>query len=968
MRNAIVRPEVSRHRWLSAMVSTAILVTALVGVPLALVVLGRGTVGWDQVRELLHRSAPPVSSSTLMQAALDVGAIAAAWLCWAWFATCVAVEVRVALRGGVPILLPGSRSLQNAAALLITGVLAVAGGMRCLERSGGPVLTLATLATPFAPDVAPATRFAVADSAIATDTATATVGVGASRARREDVAPASFRTTKPNGGEFSLWTLETETATGSGSELAQTASDTVHVVAHRETLWSLAEAHFGDGTQWPLIAEANYGVVQADGGSLGRDHWIVPGWHLRLPVKAWNPSDRSESSRTDGVHPDPVVPVDPVGAGVIGVGVTDLLERWRRGRNGGQVTGGSPGQRRDPAWLHRMKQLERRLYGSVDRANRDLDDARAAVATWQHVDGDSHPVVCVRVTPGEVVLGLRGATGAVAAPLPFRAVGRDLVYVDRNELCRGGGWRDGWLPLGPPDRIPGHTPRRWHAGQLPTLVALGHGADSTETVFLDVVAARSVLVEADARRSEGIARALALELATTADGPRFRLLLIGFGEELTRFPHVDMVDAGDVATGNAMGTLLDHGDGGHLTVPRIVVCSPHVPTSVLRHVAEVARQSPSLGVVAFAAPENRRQDGDQDFSVVLRLESTAPASDGDGSHTDRATGQHSVAVFGTAVDPQEISSGELSSVVDLLTAALGADTVRTDDLADEPADDPERAGRREREEHTSAPAIPFLATPPKAVLTLSASPPRDDGIEIVVAVLGPVEVRGAARAFTRAWSKELVAYLALHPDGATADVWSTALWPEKAMAAASLHSTVSVARRALGTSASGTDHLPRVHGRLRLAPTVGTDWQDFCGLSATDDPDDWHAALELVRGRVLDGLRGTDWAVLDGTLPMIEAAIVETSGRLAGACFRKGDPAGMEWAARRGLVVSPYDERLYRMLMRASDLAGNPAGVEAVMAELLRVTGDGANSVTSVHPSTLALYRELSRRPSSELA
>jgi len=73
--------------------------------------------------------------------------------------------------------------------------------------------------------------------------------------------------------------------------------------------------------------------------------------------------------------------------------------------------------------------------------------------------------------------------------------------------------------------------------------------------------------------------------------------------------------------------------------------------------------------------------------------------------------------------------------------------------------------------------------------------------------------------------------------------------------------------------------------------------------------------------------------------------------------------ATVEWAARRGLLVSPYDERLYRMLLRAADLAGNPAGVEAVMAELVRVVADEADPLASVHPSTLALYRSLSRRP-----
>jgi DNA-binding SARP family transcriptional activator len=121
-------------------------------------------------------------------------------------------------------------------------------------------------------------------------------------------------------------------------------------------------------------------------------------------------------------------------------------------------------------------------------------------------------------------------------------------------------------------------------------------------------------------------------------------------------------------------------------------------------------------------------------------------------------------------------------------------------------------------------------------------------------------------------------------------------------------------------------------------------------------------AVELVRGRPFEGLRSSDWPVLEGIGPAIEAAVVDVSGRLAGAYLARGDARGAEWSARRGLLVSPYDERLYRMLMRSSDLAGNPAGVEAVMAELVKLVADDIEPFDSVHPSTMDLYRSLTRR------
>jgi DNA-binding SARP family transcriptional activator len=240
-----------------------------------------------------------------------------------------------------------------------------------------------------------------------------------------------------------------------------------------------------------------------------------------------------------------------------------------------------------------------------------------------------------------------------------------------------------------------------------------------------------------------------------------------------------------------------------------------------------------------------------------------------------------------------------------------------------------------------------------------------------VAVLGPVEVRGAAHPFRRAPALDLVVYLALHRRGASNDAWATALWPDRLMAAPTLHSTASAARRALGPSTLGHDHLPRSHGRLQLAPTVATDYQELRELSATPDPAAWRAALALVRGRPFDGLRNGDWAVLEGVLSAIEESVVELALRLATYELHAGSGRAAADAARTGLLASPYDERLYRVLLRAADLEGNPAGVERVMAELLHVVGGasggrsprpaGASDLRAVHPETATLYRSLSR-------
>lgn len=163
-------------------------------------------------------------------------------------------------------------------------------------------------------------------------------------------------------------------------------------------------------------------------------------------------------------------------------------------------------------------------------------------------------------------------------------------------------------------------------------------------------------------------------------------------------------------------------------------------------------------------------------------------------------------------------------------------------------------------------------------------------------------------------------------------------------------------------SSSGDDHLPRAHGRLSLGPSVGSDWSQFADLAERPDPECWREALELIRGRPFEGLRSPDWVLLEGIAANIEAVVVDLASRYAEYRLSVGDPGGAEWSARQGLRVSAYDERLYRILLRAADVAGNPAGVESVMTELVRLVAEDVEPYDAVHPETLDLYRTLSRR------
>jgi hypothetical protein len=91
----------------------------------------------------------------------------------------------------------------------------------------------------------------------------------------------------------------------------------------------------------------------------------------------------------------------------------------------------------------------------------------------------------------------------------------------------------------------------------------------------------------------------------------------------------------------------------------------------------------------------------------------------------------------------------------------------------------------------------------------------------------------------------------------------------------------------------------------------------------------------------------------------MESAIGEAAEQLAHHYLTNQDPAGATWAARRGLLASPYDERLYRQLMLAANTAGNPAGVDALMRELIHVLDADAEPLDDLHPDTISLYKRL---------
>src|SRR5207253_7740378 len=119
------------------------------------------------------------------------------------------------------------------------------------------------------------------------------------------------------------------------------------------------------------------------------------------------------------------------------------------------------------------------------------------------------------------------------------------------------------------------------------------------------------------------------------------------------------------------------------------------------------------------------------------------------------------------------------------------------------------------------------------------------------------------------------------------------------------------------------------------------------------------AALELVRGRPFDvASRGYEWVHVEGFLTTMQNEVAGAAHQLARLCLEAGDAEGARWATRQGLRASPGNEQLFRDEMEAADVAGNPAGIEALMKELAHIVEEDS-PLEGLHPETVALYNQL---------
>ena len=218
-----------------------------------------------------------------------------------------------------------------------------------------------------------------------------------------------------------------------------------------------------------------------------------------------------------------------------------------------------------------------------------------------------------------------------------------------------------------------------------------------------------------------------------------------------------------------------------------------------------------------------------------------------------------------------------------------------------------------------------------------------DGVEVDLSAVKP-----RARALLR--------LLALHQGRPVhRETLAEALWPEAGQAAGmrSLQVAISALRRVIEpSSARGGSQLVVRDGdsyRLSLPDAGASDVAEFEAARTTarkaavgGDDEAARTALERARaaysGDLLPEDGPAEWVVKSRDRLRLEA--VELASVEAGLALDAGDPAGAAAACTWALALDPYQDCLWRQLVRAHELAGDTAAAYRAGQEYERILGE----------------------------
>jgi len=704
---------------LLAGVPTMLLITA--GAPLP-----HGLPSWSQFTAALTQTGIPDS-------AILEGLAVLCWLLWLDLALAVFTEAVAASRGR-PLPLPAfARPLQPLAAYLIASVVVAVSVMS--SRPAGPAV--------------PGLRAAL----------------GATAGQQDRSVPLNGN---PQAVEIESQPAARSVATAEATsppEVGTVGSD--YSVRTGDTLWDIAARKLGDPLRWPQIFRLNRGRVEPDGRRFMSPHWIWPRWILELPATpATTAPPPSASNGSNGSAPatssQPIVSPSPTPATgqpptpdarpspTLGSPPAPAVCRSLGPMPGGRPTGpisptpAGPGRQEPGAAPPRHPQPAQ----PVNLPTGDVVGAAMAAGI-------------VAAIAASRLRSRRAVAGRVAAPSGYLSLLTPLVR--RLAAAR---WRPAEVVASDPDAKP--LPRA-ESPEQPGVVVIGEAGGRELAVDVGQLSGSGFTGEG----APGVLRYLIVAFLQHAASDRAEMWL--FEQTATLAPSAEGVPAVKVVPDveSAIGRLEVELVQRTRTLDEHEV--PDFATLVSKHPAEPL---PALLVVAPELTDDALRARLEAVIALGRRLGVGVVFCGSSPIGPTVTIDAGGMVQGVTGSPLAgVTSGQLytlslSAAGELLALIGASHGAPIPELADADVTLPE----------TTAPLRDTLAPQPPVYLSLFAGMPvvRVRGVELAE-VLRRVTRRDAPpieREGLRRRGREILAFLALHPEGATQEQILAGLFPD----------------------------------------------------------------------------------------------------------------------------------------------------------------------------------------------
>jgi hypothetical protein len=846
------------------------LVGVLVGTPVGLAravgwPLPRAVPSWSEVGHALGGS---LSDDVVMR-----GMSCAAWVLWALVLASFLAEVVGWVRGREAGRLPLAGLVQPTVRELVVSVALLAGAL----RPSAPAVAVGESAPVLASSVL--TSAPVVATSAGGAGATAATGVGS-------VGPAM---PAPQGAPADA--VAAGLVPAAGPVAINPTARPVCVVAPRDSLWKLAGRHLGDPRRWREIWDLNRGTVFPDGRRFTNSNLIHPGWVLvmpadavgleatgaeppppspspvpapvpssplpttsppaRAPVPARDTPAQAVPSRSEPSSPPTALSADSsqnrrnssdehvapllAASALVAAGVIAKVTSLRRRQQGHRSTGRMirlPAARAARSEVHLRRAATGTPFDRLDLVLRTL-----AYSLGRRRPGSCPAISVLSVGPEAIEILLAEPVDAPSGPFDVTAGGRAWTLpatVPDDEL----------RPLADQQ-----------SGPAPALVTVG--TVDERTVLIDLEAGARTIVGGDPDDAQALLWTMAVELATSNRADDLSLVLVGKApsglDVLDRVQVVDSVEqvlsAIEDEASAITATLAEvrrsstfdarAADPTLLLTPTVVLVADPTSGPGLDRLMAAAGESHGLAILVAG-------DADEAFDRELCVEEDTLL----------------VKPLGLRLRPAALPAGVIEDVGEILSTAIDLQPGPALDLDLAPACRPPHEG--------------ITIGPDRLRLTFDTDgrPVVPDG-HVLVRVLGSVDVLGGEERIDRRRCIELVAYLALHPEGVEDGRIKAALWPESTPTRGAFNETVSRARRLLGHDPTGIHHVLKVDNRrYRLGPYVVTDASLFEAYQGTGE------VARLVRGIPFEGTdRGYEWAYEEGIAYRLSAIIEECGER-----------------------------------------------------------------------------------------